>query len=115
MFSIFSLSALIYNLLSLKLFRNLANKYGFLKNSRKDYYECGFRPISQKPIKISIQYLLLTLFFLTYDIELTLVVPAASSFIHLTGLESALLMAFIFFFVISFLIDYDRHALTWQI
>ena len=50
-------------------------RFGVLKVARKDFYECGFRPQNQKPIQVPIQFLLVCIFFLLYDIELIFIFP----------------------------------------
>jgi NADH:ubiquinone oxidoreductase subunit 3 (subunit A) len=76
--SIFILTTLIYNLLTFFSFKNILYRFGFLKNTRRDFYECGFKPQNQKPIKISIQFLIICIFFLLYDIELIFLFPFIS-------------------------------------
>ena len=92
----------------------MLRRLGFTKKTRKDFYECGFKPQSQRIIKVSIQFLLICIFFLLYDIELVFLFPFASGFTF-TGLYDSFLI-FIFFIVLfkSLNIDYERHALYWQ-
>ena len=54
--STFILSFVIYNLLTSFTFRDLLRRFGYLKAARRDFYECGFRPTSQKPIYLPIQF-----------------------------------------------------------
>ena len=85
-----------------------------MKNTRRDFYECGFKPQNQRPVKISLQFLLICVFFLLYDIELVFLFPYASGYTF-TGLYDLLLL--ILFFVVLFTslnVDYERHALYWQ-
>ena len=69
-FSVFILGVIVYNAINCFSFRDLLKRFGFLKISRRDFYECGFRPQTQKPIRLPIQFLLICVFFLLYDIEL---------------------------------------------
>ena len=110
-FSITILGFIIYNVVTLVSFRDLLKRFGFLKISRRDFYECGFRPITQKPVRIPIQFLLICIFFLLYDIELIFLFPLTSvtTFVGLYDLN--LLMFFFFILVISLVFDYNRHAL----
>lgn len=112
--SVFILATIIYNVINCFLFKNLLRRFGFLKISRKDFYECGFKPQIQKPIKFSIQFILICVFFLLYDIELVFLFPYISS-INFSGLYD-LLLIFIFFYLllVTLMIDYERHALYWQ-
>lgn len=108
------LAVVIYNVISVLSFKDLLRKFGFMKNSRRDFYECGFKPQNQRPIKVSIQFLLICVFFLLYDIELVFLFPFVSGYTF-TGLYDLLLL--ILFFSVLFLslnIDYERHALYWQ-
>jgi NADH:ubiquinone oxidoreductase subunit 3 (subunit A) len=105
------LAVLVYNVITILSFKDLLRKFGFMKNSRRDFYECGFKPQNQRPIKVSIQFLLICVFFLLYDIELVFLFPFVSGYTF-TGLYDLLLL--ILFFSVLFIslnIDYERHAL----
>lgn len=85
-----------------------------MKIARRDFYECGFKPQTQKPIKVSIQFILICIFFLLYDIELVFLFPFVSGFTF-TGVYDLFLIIFFFFVLfVSLNIDYERHALMWQ-
>ena len=105
------LGTVVFNIITVLTFKDVLRKYGFLKISRRDYFECGFRPQTQRPIRISIQFLLICVFFLLYDIELVFLFPFVSGFTF-TGLYDLLLLILFFgVFFISLNIDYERHAL----
>ena len=108
------LGFIIYNVINSFSFRDLLKRFGFLKIARRDYYECGFRPTAQKTIRVPIQFMLICIFFLLYDIELVFLFPYVSG-ITFTGFYDLLLIFFFFFiFFISLIIDFNRHALVWQ-
>ena len=109
--SSFVLSTLVYNVITILSFKDFLRRFGFSKNTRKDFYECGFKPQSQRVIKVSIQFLLICVFFLLYDIELVFLFPFVSGFTF-TGLYDYFLII-VFFGVLfkSLNIDYERHAL----
>ena len=48
------------HLLTFLSFKDILRRFGFMKNTRRDFYECGFKPQVQKPIKVSIQFLIIT-------------------------------------------------------
>ena len=108
------LGVIIYNIINCFLFRNLIKRFGFEKITRKDYYECGFRPQHQRPIKLPIQFLLICIFFLMYDIELVFVFPYVSGILFAGLFDSLLILLFFVLFFFSLIIDYERHALYWQ-
>lgn len=116
-FSTLSLSCLgflIYNVINAVSFRNLLKRFGFLKIARRDFYECGFRPSSQKPIRVPIQFLLICIFFLLYDIELVFLFPLVSAITFLGFYDLLLVIFFFGALLISLIIDFNRHALVWQ-
>ena len=109
--SIIFFGFLIHNVINAFSFRELLKRFGFLKVSRRDFYECGFRPTTQKTIRLPIQFLLICIFFLLYDIELIFLFPFVST-ITFTGLYDILLILFFFAILfISLVFDINRHAL----
>ena len=94
--------------------RDLLKRFGYFKVARRDFYECGFRPQTQKPIRLPIQFLLICVFFLLYDIELIFLFPfvSISTFVGFHDLFLIILFFGLFFF--SLIIDFNRHALSWQ-
>ena len=113
-FSITILGFLIYNVINAVSFRDLLKRFGFLKIARRDFYECGFRPTSQKPIRVPIQFLLICIFFLLYDIELVFLFPLVSATSFLGLFDFSLITFFFLMLLISLVIDFNRHALVWQ-
>jgi NADH:ubiquinone oxidoreductase subunit 3 (subunit A) len=112
--SVIILGVIIYNVINCLSFRSLLKRFGFLKLSRRDFYECGFKPQTQKPIKLPIQFLLICVFFLIYDIELVFIFPYVSGIIFGSFYDSILIFLFFFLFFLSLAIDYEKHALYWQ-
>ena len=114
-FSTLSLTILgfvIYNVVNAVSFRNLLKRFGFLKVARRDFYECGFRPTTQKPIRVPIQFLLICVFFLLYDIELVFLFPLVSASTFLGLYDVALVLLFFSVLFVSLIIDFNRHALV---
>jgi len=108
------LSVVVYNIITALSFRDLLRRFGFFKTARRDFYECGFRPQTQKPIRLPIQFLLICVFFLLYDIELIFLFPLVSSSTFLVFHDLFLLVLFFLLFLLSLVVDFNRHALTWQ-
>jgi len=114
MLTVTLLGVVIYNVVNFMTFRDLLRRFGFFKTARRDFYECGFRPQTQKPVRLPIQFLLICVFFLLYDIELIFLFPLVSSSTFLVFHDFFLLVFFFFLFVLSLVVDFNRHALTWQ-
>lgn len=102
----------VYNILNFMTFRDLLKRFGFFKVARRDFYECGFRPQTQKPIRLPIQFLLICVFFLLYDIELIFLFPLVSCATFLVFHDFFLISFFFLLFLLSIIIDFNRHALT---
>ena len=109
--SIFILTTLIYNLLTFLSFKDILRRFGFMKNTRRDFYECGFKPQNQRPVKVSLQFLLICVFFLLYDIELVFLFPYVSGYTFSGLYDLLLLILFFGVLFVSLNVDYERHAL----
>lgn len=112
--SIIILTTVLYNVLTFFSYKDILRRFGLMKASRKDFYECGFKPQVQRPIKVSIQFLLICVFFLLYDIELVFLFPFVSGFSFTGFYDLLLLILFFTVLILSLNIDYERHALYWQ-
>ena len=112
--SVFILASLIYNIITIISFKDLLRRFGFLKSTRRDYYECGFKPNVQRPVKISLQFLLICVFFLLYDIELVFLFSFVSGYTFSGFYDLLLIILFFFILFITLNVDYERHALYWQ-
>jgi len=109
--SVSILAIVVYNIITALTFKDLVRRFGLLKLTRRDFYECGFKPQTQKPIKVSLQFLVICVFFLLYDIELVFLFPFVSSYSY-SGFYDALLISLFFaVFFLSLNVDYERHAL----
>lgn len=49
--SVSILAALVYNVITILSFKDLLRRLGFMKNTRRDFYECGFKPQNQRDRK----------------------------------------------------------------
>jgi NADH:ubiquinone oxidoreductase subunit 3 (subunit A) len=114
LFIIFLVTTVI-SILSIVSFKNLLTRFGLLKVNRRDFYECGFRPSIQKPIKLSIQFIFLCIFFILYDIELIFSFPLVSVLGSHTLLESLTFMFIYFTFIVSLLFDFNRFLTNWSL
>jgi len=102
----------IYNIINALSFRDLLKRFGFLKVARRDFYECGFKPVTQKTIRLPIQFLLICIFFLLYDIELIFLFPFVSGITFIGFYDILLITLFFALFFFSLIFDFNRHALV---
>ena len=101
--------------LSIFSYKNILNRFGLRNILRKDFYECGFKPIKQKPIQLSIQFFILCVFFILYDIELIFSFPLISTIINQSILEIFIFIFIYGSFILSLMFDIDRYLLLWYI
>ena len=111
---VFLLAVIIYTVINILSFKDILRRIGLMKISRRDFYECGVKPQNKRPTKISIQFLLICVFFLIYDIELIFLFPFVSGFTFSGLYDMFLLLLFFSVFLSSLFVDYTRHALIWQ-
>lgn len=108
------LAIIVYTVINILSFKDILRRIGLMKISRRDFYECGVKPQNKKPIKVSLQFLLICVFFILYDIELVYLFPFVSG-LSFSGFYDFILVSFFFsIFVASLTFDYTRHALVWQ-
>lgn len=110
--SVTVLGFIVYNVINCFSFRELLKRFGFLKISRRDFYECGFKPTKQRTIRLPIQFLLICVFFLLYDIELIFLFPFVSGVTFLGLYDSLLIALFFLLLFLSLIVDFNRHALV---
>lgn len=101
----------MYNVITSVSYKDILRRFGFLKTTRRDFYECGFKPQVQRPVQLSLQFLLICVFFLLYDIELIFLFPFISGSTFTGIYELWLIFFFIFILFASLNIDYERHVL----
>jgi NADH:ubiquinone oxidoreductase subunit 3 (subunit A) len=110
--SVTILGFIVYNVINCFSFRELLKRFGFLKISRRDFYECGFKPVNQKTIRLPIQFLLICVFFLLYDIELIFLFPFVSGITFVGFYDSLMIFLFFSVLLLSLIFDFNRHALV---
>nr|YP_009987576.1 NADH dehydrogenase subunit 3 [Tropidocephala brunnipennis]QBZ38049.1 NADH dehydrogenase subunit 3 [Tropidocephala brunnipennis] len=67
-------------LMMLSTFSFLISKKSTLDINKSSPFECGFMKMSSPRISFSIQFFMIAIIFLMFDIELTLILPMISSF-----------------------------------
>lgn len=82
--------------------------------TKRNFYECGFSSLTDIHIQINLNFALLCIFLILYDIEFTFLFPI------LFNLHNVTLLQFFFFFLfvlaigLSLLYDWQVNALSWQ-
>ena len=84
------------------------------QNAKRKFYECGFVTLSDINIQININFALLCVFLILYDIEFTFIFPIAFNIGFITYFQIFILILFIIFIIFSLVYDWQMNALGWQ-
>lgn len=113
--TVFILSTIIYNIFNSLSILDFIKRYGNLGSSRRDFYECGFKPKPQRPVQIPMQFVLICVFFILYDVELIFLLPYVAGFTQAGAYDSLLFFLFFILFLFGLIFDFERHALYWKL
>nr|YP_009093683.1 NADH dehydrogenase subunit 3 [Mictyris longicarpus]CEG06220.1 NADH dehydrogenase subunit 3 [Mictyris longicarpus] len=77
-------------------------------------YECGFDPKGSARLPFSLRFFLIAVIFLIFDVEITLLLPIAST-LNITNVFSWLTASLIFLFIllIGLYYEWSQGALNW--
>nr|AYQ18976.1 NADH dehydrogenase subunit 3 [Scymninae sp. 4 ACP-2013] len=95
---------------------NFISKKTFKDREKNSPFECGFDPKNSARLPFSLQFFLITLIFLIFDIEITLIIPFLFT-MNLTNLMnySMIIFLFIFILLIGLYHEWNKGALNWKI
>nr|APX39210.1 NADH dehydrogenase subunit 3 [Gonioctena olivacea] len=93
---------------------NLISKKTFMDREKSSPFECGFDPKSSARLPFSLQFFLVAVIFLIFDVEITLLLPMISTIM----LNNMMNYTMIFnFFLLVLLIglyhEWNQGALNW--
>ena len=75
-------------------------------------YECGFEPFGYTSI-FDLQYFLIGLLYLVFDVELVLIIPWLFSFSVMSTLGFLSMFFFLLLFVIGLIYEWKKNILHW--
>lgn len=89
-----------------------SNKY---TNHKLNYYECGFKNLTNNKPKYELNFVAMLLFIVIYDGEFLLLIPFSLN-ISLFSIEVFSAIAFFFlWFILVIMFDYFHLILEWQV
>nr|YP_740786.1 NADH dehydrogenase subunit 3 [Tetrahymena paravorax]ABI51695.1 NADH dehydrogenase subunit 3 [Tetrahymena paravorax] len=83
--------------------------------TKKQFYECGFKALSELNIQINFNFFMLAVFLILYDIEFTFLFPILFNFNFFSYLEFFLVLFFILLILISLFYDWLNNVLSWSV
>nr|QVM79302.1 NADH dehydrogenase subunit 3 [Teledapalpus zolotichini] len=94
---------------------NLISKKSFSDREKSSPFECGFDPKNSARLPFSLQFFLIAVIFLVFDVEITLLLPLILT-LEISNLLnfSIMIMAFIFILLIGLFHEWNQGALNWM-
>nr|APT41470.1 NADH dehydrogenase subunit 3 [Evandromyia infraspinosa] len=95
---------------------SLLSKKSLLDREKSSPFECGFDPKSTSRLPFSLQFYLIGIIFLIFDIEIALLLPMILSF-QVSNLFIWLITSILFLFILIIGLFHEWHqgALKWSI
>ena len=81
---------------------------------KKQFYECGFKSISDINIQINLNFVMLCIFLILYDIEFTFLFPILFNFLNISLYHFIIYILFIISIIGSLYYDIQSNSLNWQ-
>ena len=98
--------ALALILLGIVYILSFTSKVDFEKSSA---YECGFQPFSETNYPFEVQFALIAILFLLFDIEILYLYPLCTSILEFNGFEIIYLICFFIIVSLGLLYEVSRH------
>nr|ARH53915.1 NADH dehydrogenase subunit 3 [Limonius minutus] len=109
------ISLLIFALsLFVMMLANIISKKTFIDREKSSPFECGFDPKSSARIPFSLQFFLIAVIFLIFDVEITLLLPLIVS-MKITNILSFILITTVFLIILLLGLyhEWKQGALNW--
>nr|YP_009560363.1 NADH dehydrogenase subunit 3 [Dolichoderus sibiricus]YP_009868544.1 NADH dehydrogenase subunit 3 [Dolichoderus quadripunctatus]QAA79738.1 NADH dehydrogenase subunit 3 [Dolichoderus sibiricus]QKG63378.1 NADH dehydrogenase subunit 3 [Dolichoderus quadripunctatus]UEC47358.1 NADH dehydrogenase subunit 3 [Dolichoderus sibiricus] len=109
------MTLIMLTLSSMMLFMNfiLSKKSQYIRE-KSSPFECGFDPMSNSRIPFSIQFFIISLIFLIFDVEITILIPLMYLFTHMNKIMLMTSMLFMMMLIIGLLLEYLEKSIDWK-
>nr|UPX88453.1 NADH dehydrogenase subunit 3 [Oreodytes sanmarkii] len=95
---------------------SLLSKKTFMDREKNSPFECGFDPIDSARLPFSIQFFLIAVIFLIFDVEIALLLPMIMIY-KISNIKLLLVTSFFFIFIllIGLYHEWFQGALNWKL
>nr|ALO76894.1 NADH deshydrogenase subunit 3 [Propalticus sp. PRO01] len=94
---------------------NFFSKKTSYDREKNSPFECGFDPKASARLPFSLQFFLIGVIFLIFDVEITLLIPMIMIFKYLNILNFYIFIFFIIILLIGLYHEWNQGALNWAI
>nr|WPM98426.1 NADH dehydrogenase subunit 3 [Ochthebius quadricollis] len=115
MFSIMMMMICIFILsLIMMMAASILSKKSFMDREKSSPFECGFDPKSSARMPFSIQFFLIAVIFLIFDVEITLLIPLILT-LKITNIIMYMYISMFFFIILLMGLyhEWNQGALNW--
>nr|YP_010999514.1 NADH dehydrogenase subunit 3 [Ochthebius subinteger]WPM98439.1 NADH dehydrogenase subunit 3 [Ochthebius subinteger] len=97
------------------LLASMISKKTFMDREKTSPFECGFDPKSAARLPFSIQFFLIAVIFLIFDVEITLLIPLILT-LKITNISMYTFLSFFFLMIllIGLYHEWNQGALNWM-
>nr|WRO44929.1 NADH dehydrogenase subunit 3 [Themus luteipes] len=93
---------------------NIFSKKSIIDREKSSPFECGFDPKSFSRSPFSLQFFLIAMIFLVFDIEISLIIPMVILVKSSTLMTfSILIMFFLFILILGLIHEWNQGSLSW--
>lgn len=92
----------------------LLNNNAFQANQKTSAYECGFNPFQDARIKFDVQFYLVCILFLLFDLEISFLLPIIVIIIDMNIVMVLTLNIFIIILTLGFIYEWLKGSLEWN-
>nr|APX40739.1 NADH dehydrogenase subunit 3 [Smaragdina reyi] len=94
---------------------NLISKKTFMDREKSSPFECGFDPKTSARLPFSIQFFLIAVIFVIFDVEIALLIPIIKSMMSSNTISfSFMSSAFIIILIMGLIHEWKQGALNWK-
>nr|QNV11840.1 NADH dehydrogenase subunit 3 [Tetramorium caespitum]QNV12039.1 NADH dehydrogenase subunit 3 [Leptothorax acervorum] len=91
------------------------SKKTFQDREKSSPFECGFDPMSNNRPPFSIHFFLISLIFLIFDVEITLLIPIIQCILNFNLYSIITSIMFLMILIYGLYMEYSEQSMDWKI